>query len=215
MRWFGWGHAPPPAGGHHVLMPRPDAATALRDAVRDAYSAIAYRPEGDHPISVGRRLAEGIGYPAALLDSLPQEAVEAFAGVSYPGGFAEIPPGSLVLDLGCGAGLDSLTTASSAGTVIGVDFSERMLRRARTAAKRAGVRNVDFRKADAKAIPVADRAVDVALGNGIFNLSTDRASVFQELARVVRPGGRAYVSELILREPLPPGVEASSADWFA
>jgi arsenite methyltransferase len=198
-----------------VSVPRPDSAAVLRDAVRDAYSAIAERPEGDHPIAVGRRLAVGIGYPAALLDGLPQEAVEAFAGVSYLGGFAEVPPGSLVLDLGCGAGLDSLISAPSAGAVIGVDFSESMLERARTAAGRAGVRNVDFRKGDAEAIPVADRAVDVALVNGIFNLSTNRASVFQELARVMRPGGRAYVSELILREPLPPDVEASSADWFA
>jgi arsenite methyltransferase len=196
-------------------MPRPDSAAALRDAVRDAYSAIAERPKGDHPISVGRSLAEGIGYPAALLDGLPQEAVEAFAGVSFIGGFAEIPPGSVVLDLGCGAGLDSLIGAQRAGAVIGVDFSESMLERARTAAERAGVRNVDFRKGDAEAIPVADWAVDVALVNGIFNLSTQRASVFQELARVMRSGGRAYVSELILREPLPPEVETSSADWFA
>jgi arsenite methyltransferase len=198
-----------------VSMPRPDSSGALRDAVRDAYSAIALHPEGDHPISVGRRLAGGIGYPSALLDAMPEEAVEAFAGVSYLGGFAEITPGSRVLDLGCGAGLDSLISAHSAGEVIGVDFSESMLRRARAAAERAGAGNVEFRMGDAEAIPAADRAVDVALVNGIFNLSTQRASVFQELARVIRPGGRAYVAELILREPLPPDREASRTDWFA
>ena len=190
----------------------------LRDKVRDAYSAAAQRPSEKHPFPVGRTFAESVGYPAALLDSLPSLAVEAFAGVSNVSLFAEIPEGAKVLDVGSGAGLDSLIAARRVGplgSVTAIDFSRTMLDRARQAADQARIRNICFEEADAEHLPVGTASVDVALVNGIFNLNPARDSIFHELARVLRPGGVAYAAELVLAKPLPPEAKQSEADWFA
>ena len=186
--------------------------------VREAYSNAAKSPQGDHSFPVGREFAEGLGYAAELLDDLPSVASEAFAGVSNVAVLAEELEDATVLDLGCGAGLDSLVAGrrlGSRGQVVGVDFSETMLGRAREAAHESGADNIRLLCASAEDLPLADVSVDVALVNGIFNLNPARESVFRELARVVRPTGRAYVAELILKEPLPPEVSQSEADWFA
>jgi SAM-dependent methyltransferase len=190
-------------------------ATDLIDAVRDAYSAIAGDPRAEHPIPVGRALAEGVGYPAAWLDSVPTSAVDAFAGVSCLPCFTEVPPRATVLDLGCGAGLDTLLLARRAETVIGVDFSEAMLARARAAAEQMGAVNVVLRRGDARALPVEPASIDVALVNGLFNLNPDRDRIFKELARVVRPGGAVYAAELVLNGPLPPEEAGHGTSWFA
>ncbi len=191
---------------------------SLRDRVRDAYSAAARAPNEKHPFPVGRAFAESVGYPAALLDELPAAAVEAFAGVSNVAIFAEIPAGAAVLDLGCGAGLDTLIAArrtGPAGRVLGVDFSAVMLERARQAVAEAGAVNVELRRADAESLPLADASVDVARVNGLFNLNPARAAIFRELARVVRPGGNAWVAELVLTAPLPAEQACSPTNWFA
>ena len=184
-----------------------------RTAVRDVYSEIADRPEAEHPFPVGRRLAEGVGYPASLLDSLPNSAVEAFAGVSYVWGFADLNDQSTVLDLGCGAGLDALIAARTAARVVAVDFSPAMLARAQRSVAEAKAVNIDLRLGSAEAIPVADAAVDCAVVNGIFNLNPARDQIFKELARVIRPGGHAYVAELIRIDGAV--VPASDQDWFS
>jgi ubiquinone/menaquinone biosynthesis C-methylase UbiE len=167
---------------------------------------------------VGRAFAEELGYPAALLGSLPSVAVEAFAGVSSVSLFAEIPPGAIVLDLGCGAGLDSLIAARRVGPfgrVIGVDFSSTMLDRARQAAKEAAAHHARFEQSAAAHLPLAPASVDIALVNGIFNLNPARESIFRELARGVRRGGVVYAAELILAKLLPDNLKQSEADWFA
>lgn len=123
--------------------------------------------------------------------------------------------GARVLDLGCGAGLDSLLLSRQAASVLAVDFSPDMLARARRAVSAAGAGNVEVRQGDAEAIPADDASIDVAVVNGIFNLNPKRTEIFRELARVVRPGGHTYVAELVLVEPLPPDVGGSDADWFA
>lgn len=190
----------------------------LRGKVRQVYSAMAEQPAVEHPIPVGRTLAENLGYPPQLLSSLPSLAVDAFAGVSNVSVFAEIHQGATVLDLGCGAGMDSLIAAVRCGPlakVIGIDFSRAMLERARAAVAEAAAGNVVICEADAEHLPLATAAVDVALVNGIFNLNPARDAIFRELGRVVRPGGAVFASELLLREPLPPEVRTSEADWFA
>lgn len=194
------------------------ATEGLRHAVRDAYSAAADRPGDQHPFPVGRRFAESLGYPAELLNSLPAVAVEAFAGVSNVALFAEVDQGCTVLDLGCGAGLDSLIAARRAGPegrVIGVDYSPAMLARTRRAALEADAKNLELRLAEAQRLPLADAAVDVALVNGLFNLNRAREAIFGELARVVRPGGSVFAAELILVEPLPDEVRSCPTNWFA
>lgn len=190
----------------------------LRDGVREAYSAAAERPQEAHPFPVGQRFAESAGYPQDLLDDLPTGSIAAFAGVSNVAVLADIAAGSTVLDLGCGAGVDCLIAAKwveADGRVIGVDFSHTMLARARQATVEAGVDNVELHQADAENLPFGDGTIDLVLVNGIFNLNPKRKLIFSELARVVRVGGAVYAAELILKEALPPEIQASEADWFA
>ena len=195
-----------------------DMAQQLRDGVRQAYSVAAQNPQAKHPFPVGGQFAESLGYLPDVLASLPSAAVDAFAGVSNVAIFADIPLGATVLDLGCGSGLDSLIAArrvGSSGQVIGVDFSEAMLHRARQAAAEVGADNMEYCRADAENIPLEADSIDVALVNGIFNLNPARDLIFAELARVMRPGGAVYAAEIILREPLPPETQASETNWFA
>jgi len=195
-----------------------DKRKQLRDGVRRAYSAAAERPQDNHPFPVGRSFAESLGYPQDLLAALPCTSVDAFSGVSNVAVFARIPTGAVVLDLGCGAGLDSLIAAQRVGPqgrVIGVDFSDAMLARARQAAVELAVRNVEFYQADAEKLPIEDGLIDVALANGIFNLNPEREAIFGELARAVRQGGVVFAAELILQEPLPPDVKNNETNWFA
>jgi arsenite methyltransferase len=194
------------------------AQEALRTGVWRAYSAVSTMPQAEHPFPVGGAFAASLGYPVDLLADLPGTAVDAFAGVSNVAIFAEIAVGAVVLDVGCGAGLDSLIAArrtGPTGRVIGLDFSQIMLERAGHAAHDAGLHHVDFQQADAEQIPLRDATVDIALVNGIFNLNPARQEIFNELARVVKPGGAVYTAEIILREPLPPEEQADETNWFA
>ena len=195
-----------------------DNPQSRRRDVRRAYSSAAERPQEDHPFPVGRRFAESIGYQGDLLDGLPPVCVDGFSGVSNVSIFAATPAGAVLLDLGCGAGLDSLIAARRVGPkgrVIGIDFSKAMLERARRASAELGTDNADFLLADSESLPVGDGLIDVALVNGIFNLNPARQSIFHELARIVREGGSVYAAELILREPLPPGFQITEKDWLA
>jgi len=190
----------------------------LRSQVRKAYSAAADAPSAKHPFPVGRRFAESLGYPPELIDDLPRECVEAFAGVTNISVAADLSSGAIVLDLGCGAGLDSLIAARRIGLkgkVAGVDFSESMLSRARKAATRSGLENILFCRADGERLPFRDQGFEVAMINGIFNLNPARHAIFSELARVLKRGGAVFASELILREPLPERERASEDNWFA
>ncbi len=190
----------------------------LRDQVRQAYSAAAEAPRRPHPFPVGRAFAQSVGYPTELLDTLPEGSVEAFAGVSNVSVSADIPTGAAVLDLGSGAGLDSLIAARRAGprgAVIGVDFSGAMLARARQSAVQCAIENALFVKADAEHQPLMDASIGLALANGIFNLNPAREAIFLELARVMQVGGRVYAAELILTEPLPPDQQQMETNWFA
>jgi SAM-dependent methyltransferase len=190
----------------------------LRAKVRSAYSAVALRPLDAHAFPVGRHFALSLGYPEELLATLPPQCVDAFTGVSNVSVFADIREGDTVLDLGCGAGLDSLIAAERtgpAGTVIGVDFSSAMLARGHSAARDAGIHNVVFCQAGAEARPLRDASISVALVNGIFNLNPARDAIFRELARVVEPGGGVYAAELVLREPNPSDSQHDERDWFA
>ena len=193
-------------------------ARHLRCAVRKAYSAAAEDPLDKHPFPVGRQFAESVGYKQDVLDGLPSVSVDAFSGVSNVAVFADLPVGITVLDLGCGAGLDSLIAAQRVGAngrVIGVDFSDAMINRARQAAAEIGADNVEFYRTGAEDIPIEEGVIDVAIVNGIFNLNPVREAIFTELARVVRKGGAVYAAELILKAPLPPETEQSETQWFA
>ena len=188
----------------------------VREDVRALFSAVARSPRRRHPFPVGRAFAESLGYPAELLASLPAAATDAFTGASCLSAVAEVPAGSTVLDLGCGAGLDALIAARRAAgvRVVGLDFSAAMLARARRAAREAGAADLHLLRADAEALPLARRSVDVLLANGILNLNPRRAEILREMARVLRERGAAWSAELVLREPLRAGATARPADWF-
>ena len=190
----------------------------IRESVRNAYSDAATNPSRKHAFPVGEKFARSLGYPRKLMAKIPVEAKAAFAGVSNIAIFAEIPPGSVVLDLGCGAGMDSLISRQRTGPdgqVIGVDFSETMLERARKSVEKMGFQNIDFKNADAENLPVANAVVDVALVNGIFNLNPSRQEIFAELARVIKPGGCVYAAELILKKALPEVELSDPKNWLA
>jgi arsenite methyltransferase len=193
-------------------------AKRLYEGVKKAYSSAAERPTEQHPFPVGRAFAESLGYPKELLETLPAYSVDAFAGVSNVSIYAEIPAGSTILDLGCGAGLDTLIAArrtGPTGQVIGIDFSGSMLGRARRAAQEAGLENIEFREFPAEHLPLTDGKIDVAIVNGIFNLNPHREAIFGELFRVVRRGGHVYAAELILIESITNSSPPPEADWFA
>ena len=193
-------------------------ADELLDKVREAYSEAADSPGDSHPFPLGFDFAMSIGYPEDLLRSLPRSSVDRFTGVSNVSVFAKIPAGSTVLDFGCGGGTDALIAAAKTGhtgRVYGVDFSPSMLSHARAGAAEARAVNVDFREAEGQRIPFADGTFDVALVNGIFNLNPNRYGLFQELARVIRPGGALYGAEIVLREPMDKDEKAGLANWFS
>ncbi|MBN9663441.1 MAG: methyltransferase domain-containing protein [Acidobacteria bacterium] len=194
-----------------------EGPATLRASVHGAYSAAALDPAAKHPFPVGRDFAESVGYPTELLSRLPNSAAAAFAGVSNVAVTAPVEEGMTILDIGCGAGLDSLIAGRrvGAGRVIGIDFSAAMLARALEAARDHGAANVHFVQASAESLPCPDASVDLALVNGIFNLNPFRAAIFHELARVVKPGGRVAGAELIVGDNLPEVLRQGSANWFS
>lgn len=177
-------------------------ADTLRQAVARQYGQVAVRPDGDFPFPVGRTFAESLGYPPDLLDTLPPSAVESFTGISNPLVFADLQPGEVVLDLGCGAGVDTILMARQvgpAGRVIGVDLAPEMVNKARTNAADQGLSRVDIRLAPAEKLPLDDDSVDAVVVNGIFNLCASKEVIAAEIWRVLKPGGRLLVSEIVLQ----------------
>jgi arsenite methyltransferase len=201
-------------------MPRlPDGLTpeAVQAAVRERYGAVATDPGRGFTFPVGRAFAAAVGYAPELLAALPADAVEAFAGVACPVPHAALQPGETVVDLGCGAGLDSLVAGLAvgpSGRVIGVDFAPEMVERARRAAQAAQMAQIDVRLVDGCALPLADATADAVVVNGIFNLNPDKAGLLREAWRVLRPGGRLVAAEITLTAPLPPEEGHSLDDWF-
>ncbi len=190
----------------------------LRESVRVAYSRAASNPGEKHPFPVGEEFALSLGYPREILDTMPHFAIGGFAGVSNVSVFAALPAGATVIDLGCGAGLDSLIAAhrvGARGRVVGIDFSEPMLDRANSSRRELGLANVLFLRSAAEQLPLADASVDHALVNGIFNLNPFRDEIFRELARIVKPGGSVFGAELVLQAPLQETSREGAANWFS
>ncbi|KAB1147153.1 methyltransferase domain-containing protein [Streptomyces luteolifulvus] len=188
----------------------------LETKVKDLYQQVATAPDGAFHFELGRPLAERLGYPAAVLDGLPAEAVESFAGVGHALDLAALQPGERVLDLGSGSGTDAFCAALAvgpAGRVIGVDFTPAQLDKARRLARDGGFDRVEFREGRIEELPVADTEVDCVISNGVINLSPDKPRVFSEAARVLRPGGRLAVADLVTERPLGDAITAQADLW--
>jgi arsenite methyltransferase len=191
---------------------------AKRAAVRDAYSLAARRPKGSHPFPVGRRFAKSVGYPVALLKTIPKRAIESFSGVSNVSLLSDIQEVTTVLDLGCGAGMDAIVASRRVGPrgrVVAVDFSSDMALKARQAVDESGADNIDVVVSGGEHLPLETGSVDLALVNGIFNLNPEREKLFYELARVMKHGGTVWSAEIILKDPLTEAHRQSEAAWFA
>jgi len=188
----------------------------LKRAVRERYGRVATQPDAPLGFPVGRAFAQAIGYPTELLDRVPGAAAS-FTGVGIPVRAAQLRPGEPVLELGCGAGLDTTWAAGEVqpgGRVVAIDMAFPMVEATRRNVRLAGVRGVLPVVADAEALPLPSASVDVVLVNGIFNLSPDKAAVMGEVRRVLRPAGRLVASEVALARPLAPGEASSLDDWF-
>ena len=190
----------------------------LETKVKQMYEDVAENPHGDFHFEMGREMAERLGYDPALLDRVPAESIESFAGVGHHFDLAELRPGETVLDLGSGSGLDTFVAArqvGETGTVIGIDMTEAQRRKAEHLRDRDGFRNVRYAPGYIEALPVPDASVDCVISNGVINLSADKGRVFREAARVLRSGGRLALSDITTDVPLPEGIVCNATLWAA
>ena len=179
----------------------------LRSQVRDKYRAVATDPHDHFHFHTGRPLTERLGYDQEVVRGLPDKAVESFAGVGNPFSLRRLAPGEQVVDVGSGAGFDTFIAAEQvgdSGRVVGIDMTAEMLAKSRSTAESLGLAHVEFREGLAEALPVADNWADVVISNGVINLCADKRAVFNEIRRVLKPGGRLQFADIANGRPVPP-----------
>jgi SAM-dependent methyltransferase len=173
----------------------------LRAEIRRTYTDVSTEPDQEFIFPTGRAWAQALGYPEPELARVPDATVESFAGVANHWLLGRIDPGSVVLDLGCGAGTDLLIAAQMtgpAGRAIGVDMTTAMLERARASAEAMGLQSVELHEALIESLPVEDASVDVVISNGVIDLLPDKDVVLDEIDRVLRPGGRLQLADVVI-----------------
>jgi arsenite methyltransferase len=176
----------------------------LKSEIKKTYASVSTEPEKDFIFPTGRAWAEDLGYPEELA-TVPEPAVESFAGVANPWAMGRLALGERVLDLGSGAGTDSLIAAQMVGEqghVTGIDMTQEMLAKARAAAAEMGATNVEFVEGEAERLPFPDASFDVVISNGVIDLIPDKDAVFMELFRVLAPGGRIQVADVTIQNPV-------------
>lgn len=193
-------------------------ADALRAEVRSKYREVAIDPHGTYHFHTGRGLAARLGYDDEVVGSLPDAAVESFAGVANPFSLRPLAKGERVVDVGSGAGFDSFIAARQVGTtgrVVGVDMTDAMLSKSRSTAAALGLVYVEFREGLAESLPVEDGWADVVISNGVINLCADKRAVFTEIKRVLRPGGYLQFADIANGQPVPEAAIKNIDLWTA
>ena len=198
-------------------MPK-DAAQpdVLRAFVIDRFTEVATEPQRETKFPVGPESAKKLGYQVAEVDLLPSAVTESFCGVGNPFLMGNTQPGLTILDLGCGASFDTLLAArrvGASGRVVGVDMTPEMITKARHAASSLGISNVVFIRGNIEALPLASSSVDLVISNGVFNLCSDKPKVLSEVFRVLKPGGRLQMADILLELHTTPQEVASKGSW--
>jgi arsenite methyltransferase len=197
--------------------PIPDVdVDTLRCEIRNEYAEVADNPQKGFHFHTGRRLAKILGYSEAHLDAVPESAIESFAGTGNPFSLGAIPRGARVVDVGSGAGIDTLIAGhltGPEGLVIGVDMTPEMLKKAAEAAEDAGMTHVEFRDGYAEALPVPDEWADVVISNGVVNLCPDKLTAFGEMYRVLKPGGRIQIGDILVQKEVPADAKRDIDLW--
>ncbi len=188
----------------------------LEAKVKDMYRHVAQQPQGQFHFELGAPVALRVGYDADRLADVPTGAVESFAGVGYVFDLADLQPGETVVDLGSGSGMDAFYAArlvGPTGQVYGVDFTTEQLDKARRLTDEAGLAQVEFREGRIESLPLGDASVDCVISNGVINLCPDKNTVFAEAARVLKPGGRLAVADIISEHQLKDSIVCNADLW--
>jgi ubiquinone/menaquinone biosynthesis C-methylase UbiE len=191
---------------------------ALEQKVKSMYSDVAANPHGDFHFEMGRAMAERLGYAPADLDRIPSEAIESFAGVGYFFHLADLKPGEHVVDLGSGSGMDSFIAAlrvGSIGRVVGIDMTDAQLEKATRLAEAHAIERATYRKGYIEETGLPTEGFDCVISNGVINLAADKSRVFQEVARLLKRGGRLALADIVTDVPLPETVVCNADLWAA
>jgi len=190
----------------------------LREEVKGKYREVAGNPHGQYHFHTGRPLARRLGYEEAVVGAMPDAAVESFAGVANPFSLRRLEPGQKVVDAGSGAGFDCFIAAQQvgpSGRVVGVDMLAEMLEKSRASAARMGLGNVEFREGLVEEMPVENGWADAVISNGVINLCADKRRAFEEIWRVLRPGGRLQFADIANGRPVPGAAIRNIDLWTA
>lgn len=189
----------------------------IRTAIQKEYQVVATEPEHGFHFHTGRSLLTRVlGYDEQWLDDIPDASIESAAGTGNPFSMGALQPGERVVDVGCGAGIDTLIAAKMVGPtgyVVGVDMTPAMIAKARRAAQESGLNNVEFCESFAEEIPVSDAWADVVISNGVLNLFPDKAAGLKEMARVLKPGGRLQIADIAVERPVSAGAKNNIDLW--
>jgi arsenite methyltransferase len=206
----------PPVGTHTGSIDLGLELEQLRKAIQQEYAEVASHPDKGFHFHTGRPLARMLSYRDEWLEGIPEDAIESFAGTGNPFSLGELRPGEHVVDVGCGAGIDSLIAADMvgpAGQVVGVDMTPAMLRKARRSAAEAGKSNVEFREGYGESLPLPDAWADVVISNGVLNLMPDKSIALSEMARVLKPGGRLQIGDILVQKAVPESAKRKIDLW--
>jgi SAM-dependent methyltransferase len=193
--------------------------TELRSAIERVYTEVVNDPKKGYHFHTGPDYAaERLGYPREALADLPDSVTGPFAGVGNPLSLGLPERGATVVDIGAGSGMDTFLAAKAVGAdgrVIAVDMTEAMLQRGRDNVALTGLRQIEYRSGFAESLPVDDASVDLVISNGVVNLAPDKALVFREAFRVLRPGGRLQIADIVVHKDIPPAGREDIAIWTA